>query len=211
MLTVEKIAAILHNVFQHLEIKKATLCGHSMGGFTSQYLYTLCPDIVKRMILVATSCGGPFTKSEIPRLIADLGPNFWKRHKAFKEKPEEGINYTFSNDFMKNNPVKYKIFAHRFFEMRPRQSTIAKHFICASRFSSYDFLKDIKIPTLIVHGSEDKLITSDGAKILNEKISNSELISYDHCGHFPMIEKEDFYEKVLTFMEQKKEKAQKAS
>lgn len=211
MFTVEKIALIVQKVFEHLNIQKATLCGHSMGGFTSQYLYKLCPEVVNRLVLVATSCGGPFTKSEIPRLIADLGPDFWKRHKAFKKNPEEGINYTFSNDFIKNNAVKYKMFAHRFFEMRPRQSTIAKHFICASRFSSNDFLHEIKAPTLIIHGLEDKLITFDGAKILNEKISNSTLLTYEKCGHFPMIEKENFYEKVLSFMEQKTAKVQKAS
>lgn len=201
-LTVEKIAEIVLKVLNHLNVQNCILVGHSMGGFTSQYLYKIAPEKIEKLVLVSTSCGHPFTRSEFPRLIKDLGPNFWKRTRDFKDKPEDGINYTFSDDFIQNSPVKYKMFAHRFFEMRPKQSSIVKHFVCASRFSSYNFLKEIKAPTLVVHGKEDNIITHEGAEMLHELLPNSKLLSYEKCGHFPMIEKDGFYQKVLSFMEE---------
>lgn len=210
-LTVEKIAKMVLDVLDHLNLKNCTLVGHSMGGFTSQQLYKIAPERVKNLVLVATSCGHPFTKSEISRLVKDLGSNFWKRARDFKDKPEDGINYTFSDYFIKNKPVKYKMFAHRFFEMRPKQTSIAKHFICAARFSSFDFLQDIQVPTFIVHGKEDKLIQYEGAVMLHGKIKGSELLSYPHCGHFPMVEEDDFYDKVEKFMEQNVNSQKEAS
>tara|TARA_R110000868_G_scaffold190862_1_gene434736 strand:- start:40124 stop:40948 length:825 start_codon:yes stop_codon:yes gene_type:complete len=203
-MTVATIAGIVREVILHLGLKKCTVVGHSMGGFTAQYLSQILPEEVERLVLVSTSCGGSFTGQEMKRLIKDLGPDFWKRRRAFVSKPEEAYNYVFSQQFMEKEATKYKIFAHRFFEMKPPQCTIARHFVCASRFTSQEFMKKIKVPTLVVHGNEDNLIDVEGAKILAKSIPSAQYLEIEKCGHFPMIEKADFYKEIVSFMGGKK-------
>lgn len=48
--------------------------------------------------------------------------------------------------------------------------------------------KEINIPTLILWGREDKVISVKNAYSLNQYIKNSELIVFDELGHMPMIE-----------------------
>tara|TARA_Y100000296_G_scaffold15111_1_gene17765 strand:+ start:56963 stop:57769 length:807 start_codon:yes stop_codon:yes gene_type:complete len=203
-LTVERIAQIVVKVLQKENLTNCILIGHSMGGFTAQQVYKICPELVSKLVLLSSSCGHPFTKEEALRLAKDLVPNALQRIRDFNSKPEEGVSYTFSNHFMETQPIKYKIFAHRLFEMRPRQSAVVRHFLCASRFSSFKFLKDIKCPTLIVHGEDDKLITPKGAHMLHENIEGSKLVMYPHCGHFPMVESGTFYDDVLKFIKESK-------
>ncbi|MFT7143972.1 MAG: pimeloyl-ACP methyl ester carboxylesterase [Alphaproteobacteria bacterium] len=203
-LTVPKIAGMVAQVLQHLNLKNCTVVGHSMGGYTTQQLTQLAPELVKRIVLVSTSCGGSFTRREMKRLFKDLGADFWKRRRNFLDEPEEAINYVFSESFMKSHWVDYKIFAHRFHDLKPRQSVVARHFICASRFSSEGFLEKIDVPTLVIHGNEDNLIDIEGGQILAKSIPLARYLEVEKCGHFPMIERKEFYKDIIAFMEGKK-------
>jgi len=48
--------------------------------------------------------------------------------------------------------------------------------------------KKINIPTLILWGKEDKVISVKNAYALNKYIKNSKLIIFDNIGHMPMLE-----------------------
>ena len=203
-LTVPKIAKIVLEVLKHLSLKKCIFIGHSMGGFTAQQLAYLAPDVVEKLVLISTSSGGAFTRKEAKRIFKDLGGNFWKHLQNFSESPEKAIRYVFSKNFTKNHRAEYKMFAHRFHDLKPKQSTILRHFVCASRFSSHKFLKEISVPTLVIHGNEDKLVDIEGSEILWKTIPEAQFLEIDKCGHFPMIEKKDFYKNIFAFIKGEK-------
>src|SRR6266436_3574341 len=48
--------------------------------------------------------------------------------------------------------------------------------------------KDINVPTLIIWGKQDKIISPDAGKLLVQAIRNSSLRWVDHCGHVPQEE-----------------------
>ena len=52
-----------------------------------------------------------------------------------------------------------------------------------------DRLSEIKLPTLIIWGKQDRLIDVSCAKILHNGIDNSEVTIFEETGHVPMIEK----------------------
>lgn len=203
-LTVKKIAKLVVEIMQSLGLEKATFVGHSMGGFTAQTVAKIAPEMVEKLVLVSSSTGGSFTKEEVPRIMKDIAPNFLQRHKEFSENPEKGMTYVFSAHFMENDPVKYKMFAHKLFEMRPKKSYMLRHFVCAAMFSSDSFVEKIQAPTFIIHGEDDKLVHINGGKRLHEKIKGSKMWSVPHSGHFPMIENVDFYKKILSFVKDDK-------
>ncbi len=49
--------------------------------------------------------------------------------------------------------------------------------------------KDINVPTLIIWGKQDKIISPDAGKLLVQAIQNSSLQSIDQCGHVPQEER----------------------
>ena len=49
--------------------------------------------------------------------------------------------------------------------------------------------KDIEVPTLIIWGRQDKIISPEAGKLLAQAIKNSSLYWIDQCGHVPQEEK----------------------
>lgn len=61
--------------------------------------------------------------------------------------------------------------------------------------------KDINLPTLIIWGKQDKIISPDAGELLHQDISTSTLKWIDHCGHVPQEEKpEETIPLVLNFL-----------
>ncbi len=48
---------------------------------------------------------------------------------------------------------------------------------------TYDRLPDIKAPTLVIAGSEDRIIPCENSKLLASRIPNAELAIIENAGH----------------------------
>ncbi len=63
-------------------------------------------------------------------------------------------------------------------------------------------LSEIKIPTLIIWGKEDRLLPPSIGTELHRGIKGSRLVVFERTGHFPMVEASDrFCKEVLNFLE----------
>jgi len=66
-----------------------------------------------------------------------------------------------------------------------------------------DRLSEIKAPTLIVWGREDRVLPWENGVVMNQAIKGSRLKIIERCGHLPMMEKaEDFNTLVTDFLRQ---------
>lgn len=64
-----------------------------------------------------------------------------------------------------------------------------------------DSLKDLRVPTLIVWGHQDRVIPMSQALLGLQKIPGCEVHLFDQCGHLPQLEKaEEFNSLVLAFL-----------
>lgn len=64
-----------------------------------------------------------------------------------------------------------------------------------------NILQKIETPTLLVHGSEDKVISSDNSVYCNNHLTNSNMILYQGCAHLPFVEEKDrFVSDVTRFL-----------
>jgi pimeloyl-ACP methyl ester carboxylesterase len=63
-------------------------------------------------------------------------------------------------------------------------------------------LKNITIPTLLLWGKNDLQTPYKDALLMNKKITNSGLVTFNYSGHFPFIDEEYLFIKVLaSFLE----------
>ncbi len=66
-------------------------------------------------------------------------------------------------------------------------------------------LSQITVPTLIIVGKQDGVITPQSAEAAHAAIKNSQLVEIDHCGHFPFFEQpEKTTAAILAFVSPKK-------
>lgn len=64
-------------------------------------------------------------------------------------------------------------------------------------------LKEMKTPTLVIWGANDKFIPVKYAKVVHKEIPNSRLLIIPECGHVPMVEKPtEFVQAVEDFINQ---------
>ena len=59
-------------------------------------------------------------------------------------------------------------------------------------------LKEINVPTLIIHGIHDKVVLFPLSKIQNQSIKNSKLVPFEFSGHASFYDEKDRFNKELV-------------
>lgn len=68
--------------------------------------------------------------------------------------------------------------------------------------NSYRKLKEINLPTLIMHGNQDILVPPGNGDLLASKITNAELVNFDLNAHLIHTEEPDkFNSELLKFLQ----------
>ncbi len=165
--------------------EKIHLMGVSMGGMIAQNFVLKYPEKVKTLILLATSA---FYKSELANPIIEEYRAIMQDldlEEGFKRK----LNLMFSESFIKR-VNEDKVLSDSLYEQLMVKSVsnaswqdLSNRAAAIRAHDTYDSLHDITQPTLIIHGTADKFIPLDDAKLLNEKIPNSKLSILDNLGH----------------------------
>jgi pimeloyl-[acyl-carrier protein] methyl ester esterase len=63
-------------------------------------------------------------------------------------------------------------------------------------------LKNIQVPTLIIHGRQDRICVPDAAQYMHERISRSHILFLEDTGHVPfIIKKEEVHHAIKEFLE----------
>jgi len=159
------------------------LLGNSLGGHVAQ-LYALAhPEKVASITLTGSSglfesaFGTAFPKrGDYEYIKSKTGDTFYDPTVASKELVDEVFGIV--ND--RNKAI--------------RVVATAKS---AVRHNLADKLHNIKAPTLLVWGNQDTVTPPFVAEKFHELIPNSQLHFIDKCGHAPMMEKPDDFNRIL--------------
>ena len=194
--TIEVFVDDLFSVIDVLKIEKPVLCGLSMGGYIALRAVEKMESKFAGLILCDT-------KSE-----ADSNEVKIKRAEGINKINKEGldsfipgfISNCFSDQFKMNNKSKYSEIVDRSVEFNPvgvKGCLLAM----AGRTDTTSYLSKIKIPTLILHGADDILLTPDIMREMANKISNSEFFEVPDSGHIISIENPRFVNnKLISFL-----------
>lgn len=187
-------------VLKALSIQHAHIVGISMGGFVALQIALRHPELVDKLVLIATSAGGGAHIPPNPEMMAQLG-----QLDLQMEVGERGRR-TYA-----------KIAAPGYFESHPedwdRVAEIARYhpysqavyFRQLQAGMTHDVsgqLDRIQAPTLVVHGEVDPLVVPENGRYLAQHIKGARLLLYPNTGHILIIERaEDFNRDVLAFLD----------
>jgi pimeloyl-ACP methyl ester carboxylesterase len=176
--------------------EKLVLMGHSMGGFIS-LIYATTPHFKKRLrglVLMSTApksknpSSEPFVdmirKGEMTIVDRTLAESIFIPA-CFNEKYIEthgDVIREFTEQVMKNSEYV--------------ASRTVVYF--SDHYHVEDKLESINVPTLVLTGDEDAMISPEEAKLMHKKIKNSELkIFSPNIGHMIQFEASEEYNKVV--------------
>jgi pimeloyl-ACP methyl ester carboxylesterase len=172
--------ALLHS----LEIKQPViLCGLSMGGYVCFAFYRRYPHLVRGLILAATRA-----TSDSPEARAN-------RDKAVMIAKEKGAAEIASSMLPKMfAPITYsrdQKLVNDIYVMMSNTSTegiIGALMGMKNRPDSSPMLSSISVPTVIIHGTDDQLISLSEAQHMHDHIPGSRLVIIPGAGHLLNLE-----------------------
>jgi pimeloyl-ACP methyl ester carboxylesterase len=180
---VDGLSDFVHEFIQHKNYSSVNLLGNSLGGHVALVYALDHPDYVNSLVLTGSSglyensMGGSFPKRNDYNFIKErVEYTFYSPNTASKELVDEV--YDVVNDRIK---------AIRIISM-------AKS---AIRHNLRKEIKKIKLPACLIWGKNDKITPPEVAEEFHALLPQSELFLLEECGHAPMMEKPQEFNKIL--------------
>lgn len=185
-------------LMDELGVKSAHVFGMSMGGMIAQEIALRHPDRVRSLVLGATQAGGPGAVRPNPATIqqfvslAGLPP---------LQAIDIGLTLFYSPEFIAENKVTLVGRSMSNIPLMAPGHALQKQVMAVIGFSAHGRLKDIRVPTLILHGTADKIVPFANSAVLKKGIKDSKLIEYPGVGHGFLYERaEEINAAVLEFL-----------
>ena len=182
----------LDRLATRMELGRFALGGNSMGGGIALNYALAHPDRVSALILVDASGAPDATPRQLPigfRIAQAPGLNQLARVITPRSLVEKSLRQSVSNQAMIDDAM-----IDRYWELllHPgnREAT-GKRFGTPRSPADPARLARLSIPTLVMWGSEDKLIPVSAARWFARAIPGAKLVIYDGIGHIPMEELPD--------------------
>ena len=184
-LNVETYADDIVELLDYLQLDKVHFCGISLGAITLLEFHKRYKERIKSLILVNTTFHVPSfighkLLGEQRKLLNSIG---------YDEYAKLSMKVCLHNQDFDDELVDkcFKIREDTYIEAS--KSAFGRNYLME--------LTRIKVPTLVIGSSEDKLTPKFNAFILNNMISNSRIKIFNECGHLSNVEKwEEFNEAV---------------
>lgn len=162
-LSIDEVTDIIRDFVIKLKIEKPIILGHSYGGRIA-ITYASKYDIDK---LILVSSAGIKEKLSKRKQFKIKLYKFFKRHNI-------KLNLG-SKDYKDADNVKKEML------VKTVNQDLRKN------------MNKIKTPTLLLYGKKDMTTKEELAKTINKQISNSVLIMLDDCGHFPYLDRPNYF------------------
>jgi len=191
--TMEEMADDVAGLMDALDIERAVVGGLSMGGYVTFAFARKYPQRVRALILADTR---PQADTEEARQNREM-----MAQRALEEGMEAIAEIQLPKLFAPNNFERETEKVARVREMMVttnREGTAAALRGMASRLDASDLLPQIKVPSLIIVGREDRLTTLADAEKMHEAIQDSHLVVIDEAGHVSNIERAIQFNRALV-------------
>lgn len=176
----------------NLGIDNFYLMGISQGGMIAQHIAINYPAAVKKLVIgVSASRPNNTIRGVLPKWISFAENNDYKSL----------MIDTSENSYSQKTLKKYRLM-YPLLTRLGRPSNFSRFLIQANACLSHDTynaLGQIKCPTLIIGGSDDKIVGIHASKEMAERINESKLIVYEGLGHAAYEEGKDFNQQVINF------------
>jgi 3-oxoadipate enol-lactonase len=193
----ENVAAALQ---RRMGGEPAVLVGHSMGGFVAQEAYARFPELVRALVLCFTSAafsggGGDFARQFIAARIGPLDTGQTMGEIAARLMP--AMRGT------RSQPEGLALAERIMAGVAPQ--TYRKAVKLLTTFDRRAQLPEIRVPTLLIAGGDDRVAPPAVMERMAQKIPGAEYVLLEGCGHLgPLDQPDPFNEALADFLKRRK-------
>jgi pimeloyl-ACP methyl ester carboxylesterase len=199
--TVAGMARDAASLIDALGLEQVDLFGFSMGGYVAQQIAVDRPELVRRLILVGTGPRGGQDMEQLAPEVASLcgkvydpqdlmwRPIFFSPSEASPAAGRRFLERIQARSEDRDVPVS--------------EATVAAHSAAAREWGlgapgSFDYLKGIPHPALVVNGSNDIVVPTANSYILQQNLRNAELILFPDSNHGSQFQFTDMFNRYVT-------------
>lgn len=178
--TLPELAGDVAGVLAALELDSTHILGVSMGGMVAQELALERPQLVRTLILGCTFFGGERAVRTDPEVIESISEAVMSgdRERAVVN----GYRVSLS-EAHRADPANYEPFKAATLDRPVSVSVLLMQLEAIEAFDAADRLASLDVPTLVIHGSEDRMIDARNGEMLAEAIPGARLEILDGVGH----------------------------
>jgi len=180
---VKNLAKFVKKFVEYKELDQYILMGNSLGGHISLYFAKMFPENLRGMILTGSS--GLYENA--------MGGSFPRRGDY------EYVTKKIQDVFYDDDIATKEIIDESFATINDRSKLIRILALAKSaiRHNMAKDLPDLKMPICLIWGKNDIVTPPNVADEFDELLPNSELFWIDKCGHTPMMEHPDAFNKII--------------
>lgn len=198
--TIRMMADDTIGLMDHLGIEKAHVLGVSMGGMIAQELAINHPERVDKLVLGCTfaRAGTSAHSQEMNEAMEHQGKS--SQNKVSQRKSISAVlDLSFNKWSNRVFILPLAKIAIRFYS----PAGIAEQMKAVSAHDTVDRLKMISAPTLVITGTEDRLVNPSSSEMIAKLVPNAKLVRVAGGGHtFFMEMHSDFNREVLHFLKE---------
>jgi pimeloyl-ACP methyl ester carboxylesterase len=181
--TLEDMAGDGVALLDHLGIEAAHVVGASMGGMIAQTMAARYPDRVLSLVSLMSNTGARWSGQPSPRLYHVLLKPPPRDREAYKEHAVWVFSKIGSADFERDNDDLRRIAGMSYDRgINPAGTSRQLAAIIASGDRT-PLLREITAPTLVIHGTKDKLVPPSGGRATARAIPGARLLLIEGMAH----------------------------
>jgi pimeloyl-ACP methyl ester carboxylesterase len=185
----EDNAGVVNEVLEHLNIEKATIVGHSMGGYVGLAFAELYPEKIQKLVLLNSTSKEDSAEKKLNRTRAI---------KAVKQNYVNFVSLAIANLFSENNRIRL---AEEIEKVKtealktPLQGIIASQEGMKIRKDREELVRKNLFPILLILGKKDPVLNYEESLSQIED-TTAELVSFED-GHMSQIENKEALKAIL--------------
>jgi pimeloyl-ACP methyl ester carboxylesterase len=183
--TIEAMARDAITLIDALGLNTIDVAGHSMGGLVAQEVALARPELVRRLMLVGTGPRGGEGIGALPAWVAELFTRKYERQE------DMWLPILFAPT--ETSQAAGRAYVERIVARPDRDTAVSDQSIAAqgaalaaygaAKDPRYAHLKGLRLPVLVVNGSDDIVVPTINSYILQQFLPDAELILYPDANH----------------------------
>ncbi len=178
--TISDLAGDALAVMDAAGLETAHVLGISMGGMVAQELALAHPDRIRTLTLGCTYCGGPGSSLIAPE---DAGPLLEALGSGELDRVLKAMYDVNLSPAFRAEESHFADFTAMASALPARQQTVQLQTQALYGHDTQARLAEIAAPTLVVHGTEDKMIPVANGELIASLIPGADLEILDGIGH----------------------------
>jgi 3-oxoadipate enol-lactonase len=182
-------------VLDAAEAGNAHVFGVSMGGMIAQEFTLQYPTRVRSLILGSTAAGGPTAARSEPEAVEMLKA---RARMSAAQAAEAALPFIYDVGTPRER-IEEDLAIRRPWTARPESYRAQLQGILA--WEGYTRLPAIRVPTLVIHGQNDRLVRVENGQLIADRIPGAKLLIIPHASHILLTDQPEIaHPAILEFL-----------